>query len=107
MIIEFGLTPATLKVVKEIWTHYGGRIMATLQEIKDATRQNGEQARAAIDRVAADVQALQAKIEELQALLEAGDGSAEELAQLKAGLDEVLAMTNETTGLLTGLDPVP
>lgn len=81
-------------------------IMATLQDVVEATRINGIEARAAIARVAEDFADISQQLTDLRAQVEAGVGNAAELAAIKAGLDTVISDVAATTGELTGLDPV-
>lgn len=85
----------------------GEEIMASLQDVMDATHRTGEAARAEIARVAEDVEALKQKILDLSAQVEAGMQAQADLDALKAGLDEVVTGLDEVTGDLSAVDPDP
>ncbi len=115
--VLFDVTPALVHIFN------GGHreIMATLADIQEATRLNGEAARAAILEVANDFAAitaqivtLQEQIVALQAAVDAGAGNAAEVARLtalidemNAGLESVKTDLDTTTAGLAGLNPVP
>jgi predicted nucleic acid-binding Zn-ribbon protein len=102
------VTPSLSALVRDVISQHGnGEIMATLQDIVDATTRNGAEARAATARVAEDFQALSQQITDLKAQIEGGVNNAAELAALKAGLDDVKTQIDASTAELTGLDPLP
>lgn len=115
--ILFDVSPTLERMLKR----QGDEIMAKLQDVIDATRLNGEAARAAIAEVANDfvaistqVTALQQQITDMQAIIDAMPANAAEVtrltalvADMEAGLDTVKSEIDATTAGLTGLNPVP
>lgn len=83
------------------------QIMATLQEVVDATARNGAAARAAIVRVNADLAQLKQMITDLQATIAASGDAAAKLAATETGLSDVVASIDALTLEESALDAPP